>query len=252
MLKRLKKGDVDLILSNLPPTAKVLDIGASISPYKRADAVIDIVPFSEINWSQAKGPGEIRLREENYTEHDICKAEPWPFGDKEFDYSICSHVLEDIRDPIWVCKEMIRTSKAGYVEIPSKKYETTFGLEIKNLAGASHHRWIVELIENKLRFTFKFLHINSRVLNKNKGDFDPNNPEMYLCLEWSDSFDCYENFLDNGKKVFEFLLEREVTEREKWKIYRKLQDRPFITKWLSYLKNTNSFFNKIFKAIKRK
>jgi hypothetical protein len=31
---------------------------------------------------------------------------------------ICSHTLEDIRDPLWVCSEMIRIGKAGYIELP--------------------------------------------------------------------------------------------------------------------------------------
>ncbi len=116
-------------------------------------------------------------------------------------------------------------------------YETTFGVEVKNLAGATHHRWIIDLFENKLRFTFKYMHVHSRFVNKNRGKFKAGNPEMVLRLEWFDSFDYFENWLNSGKEIFEFYLGRTVTEKQKWTIYRDTQNRPLITRWLAYIKN---------------
>lgn len=226
------------IVDNLPKDFSVLDIGGSSAPFKRANQIIDIVPWSGVHLDKAKGYGETLFNKNSYTQFDICSREKWPFADKEFDYSVCSHVLEDIRDPLWVCSEIIRTSKAGYIEIPSRLYETTFGVEVKKLAGSTHHRWVIDLYEEKLRFTFKYMHIHSKTVNKNRRTFNRENPEMYLRLEWSEKFNYFENWLNSGKEIFEFYLNKPISEKQKWAIYRDTQDRPLIIRWLAYIKNT--------------
>lgn len=238
------------ILKSLPKDFKVLDVGGASAPFKRADTIIDFVPYESVCISQSKGPGEILFSKNTYISHDICSREPWPIKEKEFDFSICSHVLEDIRDPLWVCSEIIRVSKAGYIEIPSKLYETSFNLEVKNLAGASHHRWIVDLAKNNsLRFTFKYMHVHSKIINKNRTIYSKENPEMYLCLEWKGSFSFYENWLNSGKEIFEYYLATPIDEKMKWGIYRMIGPRFFIKEWLSYFKNTNSFVKQVYNKL---
>ncbi|MES2986082.1 MAG: hypothetical protein V4686_03065 [Patescibacteria group bacterium] len=224
------------ILDELPEGKKILDVGGSSAPFKRATHMIDIVPYEGVNWSQAKGLREGKVSKEKYTQFDICSRAEWPYQDKEFDYSICSHVLEDIRDPLWVCSELIRTSKAGYIEIPSRMYETTFDIEIANMAGASHHRWVIDLHDKKIRFTMKFMHIHCKAVNKNRGTYSKEDDNMYLRLEWSDSFEYVENFLDSGKLVFEYFLDQKIDEKKKWQLYRKIEPKNIIIRWLKYIK----------------
>jgi hypothetical protein len=240
---------INTILGNLPKDFKVLDVGGASAPFKRANTIIDYVPFESVSIQQAKGPGEIMFRKESYFSHDICSREPFPFKDKEFDFSICSHVLEDIRDPLWVCSEIIRVSKAGYIEVPSRLYETTFNLEAKNLAGASHHRWLVDLDEKKnLRFTFKYMYAHSKVVNLNRRVYKKDDHEMYLCLSWKGSFSFYENWLNSGKEIFEYYLQKPISEKRVWEIYRKVGTRFIVIEWLSYIKNTNDFFKKLYRT----
>ncbi len=250
MLK-LAENSIQKILYDLPKEARVIDVGAASAPFKRANVLIDIVPYSDIRIENSKGDGQIHSSKETYIQFDICDRKQWPIADKSFDYSICSHVLEDIRDPLWVCSELIRISKAGYIEIPSKLYETSFKLESKKLAGAAHHRWLVDLFENKLRFTFKHFYIHNKAVNKNKKIPDLKNDSMYLKLEWTDSFNYMEQWLGNGKEVFEYFLNKKITDKEKWQIYRKNSPRNIIYRWLTYLKNTNIIFSRIFNRIKQ-
>ena len=72
-------------------------------------------------------------------------ASGWPFEDQFFDFAICSHTLEDVRDPLHVCAELQRVAKAGYIEVPSRVKETCLGHERWNQAGLSHHRWLIEI-----------------------------------------------------------------------------------------------------------
>lgn len=233
------KKSLEEIVNAIPETDVTLDVGASSAPIRRADYIIDAVPYTAINRDQAKGPGEERFSEERYVMHDICQREPWPFKDKQFDYSFCSHLLEDIRDPIWVCSELIRVSKAGYIEIPSRLYETTFGIEARDLAGASHHRWLVDLMDGKLRFTFKYFYAHAKAVNRNRRNPRVRGDELVLKLEWKDTFDYSENWLNSGKEIFEYYLDRPISEKEKWALFRETSPYPFLSRWLRYLKNTN-------------
>lgn len=80
----------------------------------------------------------------------------------------CSHLLEDVRDPLTVCRELVRVSRAGYIETPSRLREIfakdrLFALKtaVGHMPeiGFSHHRWFVELDGAHLRFTAKNLQI---------------------------------------------------------------------------------------------
>jgi len=238
------------IANSLPDSYKVLDIGGAVAPFQRADYMVDIVPFEEISWHQQRGVGTPRLTKSNHIQHDICSREPWPFEDKQFDFVFCSHVLEDIRDPLWVCSELIRVSKAGYIEIPSKLYEMTFGLEAKKLSGASHHRWLIDVSDNKIRFTFKYFYIHLPFINTNRKKLDQHHDDMLLRIKWEGSFGFFENWLASGKDTFEYYLDRPITEKEKWKFFRKASPYSTLGSWARYLKNTSPLFAKIYSKIK--
>ena len=46
-----------------------------------------------------------------------------------FDFAICSHTLEDVCDPVWVCEELARVAKAGYIEVPSRLEEQAWSFQ---------------------------------------------------------------------------------------------------------------------------
>ena len=137
----------DLIMSQLPTSAVVLDIGAWAHPFNRANFVMDAEPYEtrgHYNRTFAKhdpipplGGTVEHFTKETWIQRDICEKTPYPFADKALDLVICSHTLEDIRDPLFVCSEMVRIAKAGYVEVPSRLWETCRGFEpgIAGLAG---------------------------------------------------------------------------------------------------------------------
>ena len=157
-MDRLKSSDV------------VLDIGGWAHPFNRANYVMDYAPFDTrgyYNRTFARnnpippiGGTVERFSRETWIQRDICDRAPFPFGDKEIDYVICSHTLEDIRDPLWICAEMIRVAKAGYVEVPSRIWETCRGME-PGIAGLSHHRWLIDISGNSINFLQKFHSIHN-------------------------------------------------------------------------------------------
>jgi Methyltransferase domain len=132
----------------------VLDVGGWASPWPRADWVIDLMPYETRGLYGPADPASERFGPDTWVERDICDHEPWPFEDDQFDFAVCAHTLEDIRDPVFVCAELNRVARAGYVEVPSRLEEQSWGV-VGPYVGWSHHRWLVDVRDGALEFVAK-------------------------------------------------------------------------------------------------
>ena len=141
---------------------------------------------------------------------DACVT-PWPFEDKFFDFSFCSHLLEDIRDPLAVCRELIRVAKSGYIETPSRDREIFSKARFFALKAAfgrmpeigfGHHRWFCELDGDHWRFIPKdqrlFLN-RKRFLTRGDIGRKLSEKESGLYLFWTDAF-TFEEAFDEGEE----------------------------------------------------
>ena len=144
-----------LEFSNSKRKVAILDIGGWFAPCKQATHMVDIMPFETLNVAGAYGNGPLLIQRENYFQLDLGATQQLPFADKQFDFVICRHTLEDIKDPIHIAKEMMRVAKAGYIETPHRIYESTKGVERHWWCGHYHHRWFVEVEGDKITFQFK-------------------------------------------------------------------------------------------------
>lgn len=160
-----------ILRSNLPrlrelagAAERVLDVGGWYQPFNLATHVIDLLPFDTRRQHDPLDPEDApRFSAATWHAADVCVA-PWPYPDKFFDFAVCSHILEDVRDPIAVCAELNRVARAGYIETPSRLREIFVKTRFASLRalsgglpeiGMSHHRWFVELEGSHLRFTAK-------------------------------------------------------------------------------------------------
>lgn len=201
------------INERLPEDAVVLDIGGGAVPFPRADWVIDLLPYEERG---ARLSAE-RFSAQTWIARDICDREPYPFEDDEIDYVVCSHTLEDVRDPLWVCSEMNRVGRAGYVEVPSRLEEQSWGIQ-GPWAGWAHHRWLIEEDDGALEFAFK-----SHVMHRRRTDHFPfgfrdrlSRDERVLSLFWEGNFGYRERIFMSGQEMDKYLarfVEREMTAR---------------------------------------
>src|SRR5687767_7520530 len=159
--------NVTCLLGTLSPEALVLDVGAWASPFNRAQWILDGEPFETRGYYRTFGGpasqgGEREwFSKETWVQRDICAREPWPFSDKQFDFVVCSHTLEDIRDPLWVCSELRRVARAGYIEVPSRLEEQTWGVQ-GNFVGWTHHRWLIDVTDRRIDFTQKVHGLHGR------------------------------------------------------------------------------------------
>jgi hypothetical protein len=211
----------DAVMQILGPTDVVLDIGGWGHPFNRANYVLDLEPYETrgfYNRTFAKnnpippigGTVEMFTRD-TWIERDICAKDPYPFKDQELDFVICSHTLEDIRDPLWVCSEMIRIGKAGYIEVPSRLWETCRGME-RGIAGLSHHRWLIEIDQpaNSIRFLQKYHRIHNWRCSLPKSVLQNLSEDKAVqWLFWNGSFEFREDVI-NGEQQQVQELERFV------------------------------------------
>ena len=145
------------IEAQLAPDAVVLDVGGWGRPLARADWVVDLMPYDTRGLYGRDGDGPERFSADTWVQIDICDPEPWPFADNQFDFAVCSHTLEDVRDPVRVCGELARVARAGYVEVPSRLEEQSPPAGWTGV-GWSHHRWLTEVDEEAAAIDFVFKH----------------------------------------------------------------------------------------------
>ncbi|MCW3013502.1 MAG: methylase [Solirubrobacterales bacterium] len=132
-------------INALPDDAVVLDVGGWGGPLHRADHVLDMRPYETRGVLGSYGPGPERFTKDTWHLADICARDPWPFADDQFDFAVCVLTLEDVRDPIGVCRELSRVAKAGYVEVPTVEAELIYNVEWTGpFLGHEHHRWFCD------------------------------------------------------------------------------------------------------------
>ena len=201
------------ILDRLSDDDAVLDVGGWADPFERADWVIDLMPYetrglyAREGWTEGREAAAERFTSDTWVERDICDREPWPFDDDRFDFAICSHTLEDVRDPVWVCSELSRVAKAGYVEVPSRLEEQSWGVHGQPFVGWEHHRWLIDVAADGIAFAFK-----PHGLHTHPAEFFPggfwerlSEPERVQTLWWEGTLACSERFFADEADVREYL-----------------------------------------------
>ncbi len=156
-------GNAQEILDAIRPEDRVLDVGGGVQPLARADVVLDITPYEKRGTAGGLiGEAPERFTRDSWVVMDFSSHERFPFPDKSFDFVFCSHTLEDIADPFWLCAEINRVGKRGYIETPSRAAESaidiagSWRLNKNYFAGYYHHRWFVEDKDGSLVFTAKY------------------------------------------------------------------------------------------------
>ena len=177
----------------------LLDVGAGECPLKFATHVIDYMKYEDRGQGQGRVGFSDRFSKETWNQSDFFNI-PWPYPDKFFDFVNCTQTLEDIRDPIGLCKEMIRVGKAGLIECPNIVSEMS--------ALFFHHRWFVRVFEGKLQFLHKSALLNitpevkKDIIKLHQQRIHPNRATTF---EWKDSFEVEEVYCKDEKEYYKVI-----------------------------------------------
>ena len=112
-----------------PGDGLVLEVGGGQRPYAESAVVIDL--YAADDYERA-GEEALSLSRPLI----VADGHSLPFADGAFDYVIAQHVLEHATDPTRFAGELCRVAAAGFVQVPSREAELTFGW--------SYHPWLID------------------------------------------------------------------------------------------------------------
>ena len=104
---------------HLLPSDRILEVGPGASPDPRSQIFLE-KRFLEPEATRQRGglPAIEYCKPVVYYEGDIL-----PFCNREFDYAICSHVVEHVENLEHFVAELTRVAARGYLEFPTVHYE---------------------------------------------------------------------------------------------------------------------------------
>ena len=85
-----------------------------------------------------------QFRKLNNVTSFVVANEQLPFKDKEFDFVFVNDILVNTSNPVYLCDEIKRVAKRGFIELPNAWTEFIF--------KETNNQWYVENINNKLHF----------------------------------------------------------------------------------------------------
>jgi len=127
---------------------RVVEVGPGSTPFEAATEFVDWLDYAGMDGRKVH---KVDLNRDRL-----------PFADKSIDFLYCRHVLEDIYNPLWLCEEISRVAKAGYIETPSPFAEYCRGMNGMLLPEGSfwrgyiHHRYFVWEADGALCFLAKY------------------------------------------------------------------------------------------------
>ena len=171
---------------------RVLEIGPGALPFSRANVYLD-KEFDAAEEKLAQFGNAERTKElENliYYQGNI-----FPFKDHEFDYVVCSHVIEHIdrNDLDIFLSEITRVASKGYIEVPNVFYEFICNTHV--------HKWLIGKDGNTLTFFPKENIQNNKILDTFRAMFYNCDNELeynifsrykeafFIGYEWNDNIE---------------------------------------------------------------
>lgn len=167
---------------------KVLEVGPGGSPFHRSNVLLEL-QLSDEELARQRGFSKPLSIDKEIVYY---AGGQFPFKDKEFDYVICSHVLEHIEEddvPFFI-SELMRVANKGYLEFPTPYYDYLYNFEVhktftylddKTINYASKRNF--NLLEFKLfqKFFYRTLELGEESILQNYQSF------FFQGFEWFES-----------------------------------------------------------------
>lgn len=115
------------LIKNIKSTDCVLEVGPGGTPHPRSDVFLDLIHTNEEHAALQRGNADRLVTNKRTVYYEGGR---FPFSDLEFDYVICSHVLEHVEDVEYFLSELFRVASKGYIEFPTIYYEYLYNFSV--------------------------------------------------------------------------------------------------------------------------
>jgi hypothetical protein len=132
------------LITSIEQSDLVLEIGPGALPHPRADVFLELRFSNEEEEKSQRGNVDKPVYNKPVVYYD---GGSLPFKDQEFDYIICSHVLEHVQNVDGFLSELFRVGKRGYLEYPTVYYEYLYNFSV--------HVNLLKFHDNRLRYMKK-------------------------------------------------------------------------------------------------
>lgn len=112
-------------IKNIKPSDRVLEIGPGGLPHHRSDVFLEKI-FDDPHEEVAQRGYAPQFKDSRKIV--FYNSDKFPFKDNEFDYVICSHVLEHVDDVNVFLSEIVRVATKGYLEYPTIYYDYLYNI----------------------------------------------------------------------------------------------------------------------------
>jgi SAM-dependent methyltransferase len=131
-------------IQSIKKTDRVLEVGPGGTPHNRSDVFLELKYVDEVQFRLQRGDTDKLITNKPVFFYD---GQKFPFDDNEFDYIICSHVLEHVEDLNVFLEEIFRVAPRGYLEYPTILYEYIYNFK--------YHKNLLKLNDNVLFYLKK-------------------------------------------------------------------------------------------------
>ncbi len=165
----------------------VIDVGGSVNGWSAGvvDAIMDF------NDPPHTGRGGVKYFKADITHPDgWAEVLRWVEEHGKFDFCICTHTLEDICNPKYVCEQLEKIAVGGFISFPSKHRELACGEGLYaglGYRGYIHHRYIFCVNSGKLVAFPKINYLDSSCKFDRVADVAENRSD--LSLFWKDTIE---------------------------------------------------------------
>lgn len=143
---------------------KVIDIGGVFNGWSMPyiDAIID---FNCEYIENTNTDTNIKMFNFDITDpNKYSEIDKYILENGKFDFAICTHVLEDIMNPVFVSEQIVKIAKEGYIAFPSKYRELCrFQGQYR---GYIHHRWIFDIKNDNIIAYPKINYIENYIFDR--------------------------------------------------------------------------------------
>jgi SAM-dependent methyltransferase len=168
---------------------KILEIGPGGTPHPRSDVFLEKLFNIPDEARGQRGHAAPLKTDKQIVFYD---GDKFPFNDDEFDYVICSHVLEHVEDIDNFVREINRVSKKGYIEYPTIYYDYIYNFpEHKTLLLRKNN--VINWMLKKDTYLDQFRNVNAffyQSLTKGfNGIIEDLKDFLFEGFEWFDSIE---------------------------------------------------------------